>query len=395
MRSDARTVRALRIRAARRAVGCVLGVGLLTACGADDPPVDASASAAPIAPSALPSQTASSEATDAGVTGRVIAPRVTGDVVTGLRSPWSIAFLPGGDALVSQRDERSVVRVTAGGDVIEVGEVPGVEPGGEGGLLGLAISPDFETDQFVYAYFTAESDNRIVRMTYNGSALGEPEVVLDGIAKAGIHNGGRIIFGPDGMLYAGTGDAGQSDRSQDMDSLNGKILRVAPDGSVPPDNPYGNPVWSYGHRNVQGLGFADDGRLWASEFGQSTWDELNLVERGSNYGWPVAEGQAGADGMVDPVEQWSTDDASPSGLAVVDNQVFMAALGGERLWHIPAPGTSTSLEPVAYFLEDYGRLRDVVEAPDGSLWVLTSNTDGRGIVREGDDRILRVERTRG
>jgi len=373
----------------------VLGVGLLTACGADDPPVDASASAAPIAPSALPSQTASSEATDAGVTGRVIAPRVTGDVVTGLRSPWSIAFLPGGDALVSQRDERSVVRVTAGGDVIEVGEVPGVEPGGEGGLLGLAISPDFETDQFVYAYFTAESDNRIVRMTYNGSALGEPEVVLDGIAKAGIHNGGRIIFGPDGMLYAGTGDAGQSDRSQDMDSLNGKILRVAPDGSVPPDNPYGNPVWSYGHRNVQGLGFADDGRLWASEFGQSTWDELNLVERGSNYGWPVAEGQAGADGMVDPVEQWSTDDASPSGLAVVDNQVFMAALGGERLWHIPAPGTSTSLEPVAYFLEDYGRLRDVVEAPDGSLWVLTSNTDGRGIVREGDDRILRVERTRG
>ncbi len=245
-------------------------------------------------------------------------------------------------------------------------------------------------EPWVYAYFTAADDNRIVRMRLDSGGLGPAQVVLDGIAKAGNHNGGRITFGPDGMLYVGTGDAGEQPASQDLESPNGKILRLAPDGSVPPGNPFpGSPVWSFGHRNVQGLAFDDAGRLWASEFGQNTWDELNLIQPGQNYGWPEVEGGAGAGGFVDPVAQWSTDDASPSGIALRDGVVFMAALRGARLWVIPVPDAAVG-QPEPFFEGDYGRLRTAAIAADGSLWLVTSNTDGRGSPRGGDDRILRV-----
>lgn len=401
MRPAPRTTRTARqLHATIVAGGCTLLLASLVACGgdADDP-----AATGATGPSTVPSPPAETTSPDASETedgagvegGRLVEPQVTGDVATDLNSPWDIAFLPDETALVSQRDAGSIVRVGEGGEVTEVGEVPGVVAGGEGGLLGLAVSPDFGTDQLVYAYHTSSSDNRVVRMTYDGSALGEPEVVLEGIERNTIHNGGRMTFGPDGMLYVGVGDAGDPASSQDTDTLNGKILRLTPDGDVPPDNPFGNLVWSYGHRNVQGLGFDDEGRLWASEFGQETWDELNLIEGGGNYGWPVAEGESDEEGLVDPVVQWSTDEASPSGIAVVDGQVFLAALRGERLWHVPMPGGDTSLEPVAYLNGEYGRLRDVVEAPDGSLWVLTNNTDGRGSPSEGDDRIVRLDRTTG
>jgi glucose/arabinose dehydrogenase len=217
-------------------------------------------------------------------------------------------------------------------------------------------------------------------------------VVIDGIPKAGNHNGGRLTFGPDGMLYVSTGDASEPSRAQDLDSLGGKILRLAPDGSVPADNPFdGSPVFSYGHRNVQGLAFDDDGRLWASEFGQQTWDELNLIQAGNNYGWPVVEGIGGDDRFVEPVAQWSTDEASPSGIAYVRGTVFLAALRGQRLWQVPVPGGAAG-SPADFAVGDYGRLRHAALAPDGSLWVLTGNTDGRNPdgPREGDDRILRV-----
>lgn len=402
MRPAPPTTRTARQLHARTIVagGCTLLLASLVACGGDDDDPAATGATGPSTVPSPPAETTSPDASEtdhgAGVEGdRLVEPQVTGDVATDLDSPWDIAFLPDGTALVSQRDAGSIVRVGEGGDVTEVGEVPGVVPGGEGGLLGLAVSPDFGTDQLVYAYHTSSSDNRVVRMTYDGSALGEPEVVLEGIERNTIHNGGRMIFGPDGMLYVGVGDAGDTASSQDTDALNGKILRLTPDGDVPPDNPFGNLVWSYGHRNVQGLGFDDEGRLWASEFGQETWDELNLIEGGGNYGWPVAEGESGEEGLVDPVVQWSTDEASPSGIAVVDGQVFLAALRGERLWHVPMPGGDTSLEPVAYLNGEYGRLRDVVEAPDGSLWVLTNNTDGRGSPSEGDDRIVRLDRSIG
>jgi glucose/arabinose dehydrogenase len=319
-----------------------------------------------------------------------VVPATFEDLVTGLDIPWGLAFLPDESALVSERNTGRILAVTASSDVDEVGTVPGVDADGEGGLLGLAVDPAAPTS--VYAYFTAAGDNRVVRLPLLDGALGDPVVVIDGIPKAGNHNGGRLTFGPDGMLYVSTGDASEPSRAQDLDSLGGKILRLAPDGSVPADNPFdGSPVFSYGHRNVQGIAFDDDGRLWASEFGQQTWDELNLIQAGSNYGWPVVEGIGGDDRFVEPVAQWTTDVASPSGIAYVRDTVFLAALRGQRLWQVPVPGGEVG-SPTDFAVGDYGRLRHAALAPDGSLWVLTGNTDGRNPdgPREGDDRILRV-----
>lgn len=318
------------------------------------------------------------------------------DVVTGLDVPWSVAPLPDGSALVTLRDEARLVRVSPDGEVAAVrasgegGRVPGVVPGGEGGLLGVALSPRFSQDHLVYLYLTSEDDNRIVRARLDGNRLGEPEVLLTGIPEARNHNGGRIAFGPDGMLYAGTGDAGVPERAQDPDSLGGKILRVAPDGEPPPDNPDPrSPVWSLGHRNVQGLGWDAAGRMYASEFGTDELDELNLIEPGQNYGWPRVEGPGGGDELTDPLVTWPPSEASPSGLLVTGDAVYLAALRGERLWRVPLEGGEVG-EPEAYLEGDLGRLRDVVLAPEGdALWVLTNNT-ARGEPREGDDRLVRV-----
>jgi glucose/arabinose dehydrogenase len=221
-------------------------------------------------------------------------------------------------------------------------------------------------------------------MKYENGKLGDLHPILTGIAKAGVHNGGRIAFGPDGMLYAGTGEAGRRDPAQDLSSLSGKILRMTPTGKPAPRNPFdGSLVWSYGHRNPQGLAWDDDGRMWASEFGQNTWDELNLIQRGRNYGWPQVEGRSDNDKYVNPVAPWHTDEATR-------RAVYMAALRGSRLWQIPLRGRRVG-EPRDFFVNKYGRLRTIVLAPDGSLWLTTSNTDGRGSPRQDDDKILRVE----
>jgi glucose/arabinose dehydrogenase len=206
---------------------------------------------------------------------------------TDLEVPWSFAFLPGGDALVTERDSGKLLRVSPSGEVEEIQTLP--ESGsGEGGLLGVAVSPDYEDDSYIYAYYTTEADNRVVRFR-----MGEtPEPILTGIPVNTYHDGGRIKFGPDGMLYVSTGDAGDAENSQDRNSLGGKILRIEPDGSIPPDNPFpDSPVYSYGHRNVEGLAWDARGRLYASEFGQNTWDEVNRIEAGENYGWPAVEGR--------------------------------------------------------------------------------------------------------
>lgn len=317
-----------------------------------------------------------------------LTPAATGDVVTGLQAPWSVAFDGNGIPVVSERNSGRISRVPLdGGATQEITRIAEVDAEGEGGLMGLAFSPSSDA---LYAMFTAANDNRVVRMAWNGTSLGQPEVVFDGIPKAGIHNGGRIAFGPDGQLYVATGDAGEGDRAQDPSDLAGKILRLNPDGSVPTDNPTpGSPVFSTGHRNVQGLAFDEEGRLWASEFGAKDTDELNLIEAGGNYGWPIVEGASDNPEFINPIASWTpTSVASPSGIAIADGSIWVATLRGQTLYRVPTSSTPT--ESTAFLAGDFGRLRDVVRAPDGSLWVLTNNTDGRGDPRAGDDRILQL-----
>ncbi|MFE1383730.1 PQQ-dependent sugar dehydrogenase [Streptomyces sp. NPDC058740] len=368
----------------RVVVGGVAGAAavLLLAGGCGSPPDgDPGRPSSPPAASASPAPSA-----PAG------APRVAGVLTQGLRSPWGLAELPGGDLLVSSRDERTVTRIDARtGRKTPLGEVPGVVPGGEGGLLGIAVR-----DGRLYAYLTSATDNRIVRMRYGGGPgdrLGPPEPVLTGIPKGVIHNGGRIAFGPDGMLYAGTGETGRTGLAQDRGSLGGKILRMTPEGGPAPGNPFpGSVVYSYGHRNVQGLAWDPAGRLWASEFGQDTWDELNLIRPGGDYGWPVVEGRAGRAGFTDPVAQWRTGEASPSGIAFARGAIWMAGLRGERLWRIPLSGAERSGDPEAFLRGEYGRLRTVLATGGGArLWLVTSETDTRGTPGPGDDMILRLE----
>jgi len=319
-------------------------------------------------------------------------PTVEATVAEGLTSPWGIAFLPDDTALVSERDTAMIKAIDPAGRVRTVGTVPGVNPSSEGGLLGLAVAPGQRARAWIYAYYSSADDNRVVRMSYDGDRLGDPQPVLDGIPMSDFHNGGRVAFGPDGMLYVTTGDATERGNATDPDSLGGKILRVTPEGEPAPGNPTaGSPVWTSGHRNVQGIAWDDEDRLWASEFGQDTWDELNVIEPGNDYGWPDVEGRADKQGVVDPQVQWSPEDASPSGVAFADGAVWMAGLRGARLWRIEVNGGTVVGQPEAFLTEEYGRLRTVVAAPDGSLWVSTSNTDGRGDPRDGDDKILRLD----
>lgn len=324
--------------------------------------------------------------------GRPVRPHVLGTVAEHLAVPWGIAFLPDGDALVSERDTTRVLVVPRdGGPVRTVGRLAAAHPQGEAGLLGLAVSPTFGTDSWVYAYVSTARDNRVVRMRYDGRTLGEPHVVLAGIPNGYIHDGGRLQFGPDGYLYVSTGETGNGQLAQDPRSLAGKILRITPDGHPAPGNPVaGSPVWTMGHRNVQGLAFDDHDRLWASEFGQNAWDELNRIEKGRNYGWPLVEGKGDLPEYRNPYAQWRTDEASPSGLAYADGALWMASLHGQRLWRVPVHADGTIGRPQDFFVGAYGRLRTVVVAPDGTLWVSTSNRDGRGKPAPEDDRILRV-----
>ncbi|WP_200941491.1 PQQ-dependent sugar dehydrogenase [Cellulomonas sp. Leaf395] len=316
------------------------------------------------------------------------------DVLGDLDVPWGLAFLPDGQAVVTLRDEAGLVLVGPDGAATDV-TGPGADdladlvvPGGEGGLLGVAVLGSTGTAVDLALYATAADDNRVLRGTLDGSVLGGLRPILTGVAKAGNHDGGRLAVGPDDFLYVTTGDAGNPPSAQDPDSLNGKILRITADGDPAPGNPdEGSPVWSLGHRNVQGLGWAPDGRMFASEFGQNTWDELNLIEPGGNYGWPQVEGMG--EEFVEPLAVWATSDASPSGLAVTDEAVYLAGLRGERLWRVPLTEDGVGT-PQALLAGERGRLRAVEPAPDGSLWVVTGNTDGRGDVRDGDDRILRV-----
>jgi glucose/arabinose dehydrogenase len=314
-------------------------------------------------------------------------------LVRGMRVPWGLDFLPNGDALVTERTTGRVHRVRRTGGSQRVGRIDGVDlsPGaGEGGLLGLAVSPTFSTDRLVYLYFTSDSDNRLISMRYVDGRLTDRQNLLTGIRRSSTHNGGRLAFGPQGHLFVTTGDANVGSAPQDTGVLEGKILRLNPDGSAAAGNPFGNRVWSYGHRNVQGIAWDPRGRMWATEFGQNRTDELNRIVPGGNYGWPDAEGSDGSGGYRDPLAQWSpTSTCSPSGVAVAGGRAWVGALRGECVYSVKLNAPNKG-QIRRHLRGELGRIRTVALAPDGALWVTTSNRDGRGDPRRPDDRVVRL-----
>ncbi|MEX2467413.1 MAG: PQQ-dependent sugar dehydrogenase [Gemmatimonadota bacterium] len=320
-------------------------------------------------------------------------------LATGLEAPWEIAFLLDGDFLVTERPGR-ISRLGPDGDRRRSYTVPGVRAVGEGGLMGLALDPDFAGNGWIYVMLTGDGsdgdlENRVERYRLGDQSLQDRTVVLDGIPGARFHDGGRIAFGPDGYLYVTTGDATDSERAQNRGSVAGKILRITRDGRPAPGNPFGDEIYSWGHRNAQGLAWDAEGRLWATEHGRSGMrtglDELNRIEAGANYGWPVIEGDETSDGMVAPVVHSGPDLTwAPAALAHLDGRLFFGGLRGEALYEVRIRGNDVT-EPQVHFFRDFGRIRVVRIGPDGMLYLATSNRDGRGQVRDGDDRILQVD----
>ena len=346
---------------------------LLAGCSPDEP--ETIARSAPPVPSPFPS-------------GPLLTARET--IVEDLHIPWGIAFLPDRSALVTERATHRILQVGTDLAVREVGKIEEATGRGEGGLLGIAVSPDYASNKLLFLYYTTREDNRIATWK-----IGErPNPIVTGIPAGGIHNGGRLAFGPDGFLYASTGESGDPLKGQDLTSLGGKILRVTKEGKPAPGNPFPEAplVWSYGHRNVQGLAWDSGGHMWASEFGQSTWDEINRIEPGKNSGWPRVEGAAHDSRYVDPLLAWHPPDASCSGLTVVGNVLVDACLRGQKLWLIPIDGAAGTVTgaPVAA-MQDVGRIRVAALAPDGTVWVANNGTDGKAASQEGDDRIFRVK----
>ena len=321
------------------------------------------------------------------------AARVDRTLARDLAVPWGMAFLPTGDALLGERDSGDVHVVARGGGRRRVGHLDvfsQLSSAGESGLLGLALHPGFASNGWVYAYLSTHSDNRVVRMRYADGRLGARHLVLAGIPMNVHHNGGGLVFGPGGELFASTGDGEDSARAQSRSSLGGKILRMTPTGGVPAGNPFGNHVWSMGHRNVEGITFDAQGTLWASEFGEKRTDELNRIVRGGNYGWPRVEGSDGRGGFHDPFAQWSpTSSCSPSGVAVANGRAWLGALQGQCLFSVRLHGPHARTKH-KHFGEQFGRVRAVHRAPDGTLWITTSNRDGRGTPGPHDDRVIRV-----
>lgn len=311
-------------------------------------------------------------------------------IAKNLNIPWEVAFLPNNEILVTERPGNLLL--VKNNQKIKIG---GVEHIGEGGLLGLAVHPNFKDNHFIYLYLTTRTDssltNRVERYRLENNQLSNRTVIFQGILGASNHDGGRIVFGPDNYLYITTGDAENPNLAQDLELFNGKILRIKDDGNIPSDNPFSNAVYSYGHRNSQGLAFDDKGRLWATEHGrsglQSGLDELNLIEKGRNYGWPIIQGDQTQGGMVSPIIQSGEDTIwAPSGAVFYDGSIFFGGLRGEALYEYKIAENLLK----EHFKGQFGRIRAVVLSPDNYLYITTSNRDGRGIPKVDDDKLIKI-----
>lgn len=320
------------------------------------------------------------------------------EITQNLDTPWGIVFLPDGTMLVTERPGRiRLVDPKVKGEAKIIKSLSQVKEIGEGGLLGIALHPNFAEENYVYIYYTYTGDdnstlNKVVRMSYREENFGDEELIVDRIPGAPNHNGGRIKFGPDNFLYITTGDAQNPSRAQDRNSLSGKILRVTDKGEVAPGNPFGNMVYSYGHRNPQGITWDNEGRLWATEHGRSGalsgLDEVNLIEPGKNYGWPEIQGDEKQNGMETPRIHSGNDTWAPAGLAYKDNSLFFAGLRGQAFYEAVINGPNLKLKE--HFKGELGRLREAVVGPDNSIYITTSNQDGRGNPHEDDDKILKI-----
>lgn len=335
--------------------------------------------------------------TETGAGSGLSAEEVEYEVVAeNLEVPWEVVVLGEDRYLVTERTGDLLLVEDGERHVLESFDELDQPVLGEGGLLGIAAHPDFEENGYLYVYQTVDRESventvRRFEVDFEDNELENETVIIDGIPSDRFHNGGRIAFGPDGYLYVTTGDATNATLAQQRDSLAGKILRLHPNGSVPADNPFGNEVYSYGHRNPQGMAWDDDGRLWATEHGSSARDELNLITAGTNYGWPNITGAATAPGMEAPAYQSTQYETwAPAGVATYDGSVFFGGLRGERLYEAQVTdGRVTGF--VAHFSGDFGRIRAVTLGPEGEyLYFTTSNTDGRGDAGANDDRLVRV-----
>ncbi|MBI2049412.1 PQQ-dependent sugar dehydrogenase [Candidatus Roizmanbacteria bacterium] len=321
------------------------------------------------------------------------SPRLS--IVAGsLEVPWALAFLPDKSILFTEREGR-VRLIDSNGNLnpnplLVLDDVKQIS---ESGLHGIAIHPNFSGNQSVYLYYTYEGNenqtlNRVVRFKFENNVLSEKTIIVDQIPGAPNHDGGRIKFGPDKLLYITTGDAQNPSLSQNTNSLAGKILRVTDDGKPAPGNPFGNEVLSYGHRNPQGITWDNEGRLWETEHGQSATDELNLIEGGKNYGWPDIRGDQAKDGMEIPILHSGSDTWAPGGAAFINGSIFFAGLRGQTLYEAVINDANVTLKE--HFKGELGRIREVVVGPDNMLYITTSNRDGRGNPNADDDKIIRV-----
>ncbi len=321
-------------------------------------------------------------------------------VAQNLKIPWDIAFLPGGDMLVTERGGKLLLLGRNGSVKKELLSGIGT-PTGEGGLLGVAVDPGFSSKGWIYIYFSEKNSagqikNSVRRYWFQDDKLMMPATVLSDIPGSSNHDGGRIEFGPDGMLYITTGDAGSPRLAQDINSLAGKIIRIKPNGEIPPDNPFGNAVWSYGHRNPQGIAWDKKERLWSTEHGPSAliWpnccqDEINLIEKGKNYGWPDSFGDRVKAGTVAPVLHSGRDTWAPASAAIFGNSLFFGGLRGEALYEAVLNGDRVT-ELKTHLKGVFGRIRTIRVGPDGYFYLTTSNTDGRGKPKTADDKIIRL-----
>ncbi|MEV6487193.1 PQQ-dependent sugar dehydrogenase [Actinoplanes sp. NPDC051633] len=338
--------------------------------------------------------TPSAEGSGAPGTGDAEQEVVVTVLAKGLDVPWGMAFLPDGGALVTERDTARILQVgpktdTDGLQVTEVARLTDVVSGGDSGLLGIAVSPAYKTDQTVYVFYSTAKDNRIAKMKLKG----KPSVLLSGLPKSDHDNGGQLAFGPDGYLYVTTGDGTDAGtQAQSPKSLGGKILRITKDGKPAPGNPVKtSPIWSSGHRNVQGIAWDSAKRMYASEADQKSSGELNVIVKGKNYGWPAADGESTDAKFTSPLVTWPVEDSSCSGVAVLDRMIATACLLGKRVWMVTTTGNGTLIgQPQALLTGEYGRLRALAAAPDGSLWVTTSNQEKGGEPKPDDDRIMRL-----